>query len=49
MDHESAIKYHYYYYFTLYLKKVLLAWIFNIDVNCGTPCKQAEMNALRYV
>jgi len=36
-------------YFTIYLKKVLLARIFNATVNCGTPYKQAEMNALRYV
>jgi len=24
-------------YFTIYLKKVLLGWIFNAFVNCGTP------------
>jgi len=36
-------------YFTMYLKKVLLAWILNVYVNCGTPYKQVEMNALRYV
>jgi len=34
--------------FTIYLKKVLLAWIFNAYVNCGTPYKQAEMNTLRH-
>ena len=28
------------------MKKVLLAWIFNAIANCGTPYKQAEMNAL---
>jgi len=29
-------------YFTIYLKKVVLAWMFNAYVNCGTPYKQAE-------
>ena len=32
-------------YFTIYLQKVLLAWIFNACVNCVTPYKQAEMNS----
>jgi len=36
-------------YFTIYLKKVLRTWIFNTYVNCGTPYKQAEVNALGYV
>jgi len=36
-------------YFIIHLKKVLLAWIFNANINCGTPYKQAEINALRYV
>jgi len=35
-------------YFTICLKKVLLARRFNAIVNCGTPYKQSEMNALRY-
>jgi len=36
-------------YFTIFLKKVLFAWIFKANVNCGTPYKQAEMNAFRHV
>jgi len=32
--------------FTIYLVKVLVAWIFNDYVNCGTPYEQPEMNAL---